>query len=271
MSTMDDITKCMDNWDGQNLSNDDLFADAPPLKRCDGCGKYVEENLLKKCRVCGKYFCPVCRKTHDCRIADKQTESEHNSTGHIHESVPPAREWEPIKEEPSIETKTETKASTSSPVRDKPSRNESDKKKEIVVRLYGTIFVPSIIMLILSLICFFIFTSSRMPILTFIPITLLIIGVCLLIAEIVRYNTEYYIITPESICRRFGVINKEREDIRLDKIDGTHIKRGLFDLIFGSGKIIFYSVGGRHKKFGPIGHPYKIQGIIAERQRVSEK
>ncbi|HJJ48677.1 MAG TPA: hypothetical protein O0X39_06805 [Methanocorpusculum sp.] len=46
----------------------DLFADAPPLKRCDGCGQYFEEQELKKCRICGQYFCPECRKTHDCRI-----------------------------------------------------------------------------------------------------------------------------------------------------------------------------------------------------------
>ena len=46
----------------------DLFADAPPLKRCGGCGRYFEEQEVKKCRVCGEYFCPECRKTHDCRI-----------------------------------------------------------------------------------------------------------------------------------------------------------------------------------------------------------
>ena len=261
---MDDITKRMNNWDGKDPSDDDLFADAPPLKRCDGCGKYVEENLLKKCRVCGKYFCPVCRRTHDCRTVDKLAESEHYSAGHVHEDVPSVQERTPVNGETVIGTKTETKQNTSSPVGDETSFNEFDKKKEIVVRLYGTIFVPSIIMLVLSLICFCIFTSSWLPFLTLIPITVLIIGICMLIAEIVRYNTEYYIISPEAICRRFGVINKEREDVRLDKIDGTHVKRGLFDLIFGSGKIIFYSVGGREKRFGPIGHPYKIQGIIAE-------
>lgn len=54
----------------------DLFADAPPLKRCDGCGRYFEEADLKRCRVCGEYFCPECRKTHDCRIKPDTQKAE---------------------------------------------------------------------------------------------------------------------------------------------------------------------------------------------------
>ena len=46
----------------------DLFEeDAPPVKRCDGCGRYFPENELRRCRACGEVFCKDCQKDHDCR------------------------------------------------------------------------------------------------------------------------------------------------------------------------------------------------------------
>ena len=50
------------------MSDIDLFEeDAPPLKRCNGCGRYFPENELRRCRACGEVFCKDCQKTHDCR------------------------------------------------------------------------------------------------------------------------------------------------------------------------------------------------------------
>lgn len=50
------------------MDNSILFEeDAPPLKKCAGCGQYFDEDKLKRCRVCGEYFCSTCQKTHDCR------------------------------------------------------------------------------------------------------------------------------------------------------------------------------------------------------------
>ena len=57
------------------MSDIDLFEDdAPPVKRCDGCGMYFPENELKRCRACGEVFCKDCQKTHDCRNTSKVQE-----------------------------------------------------------------------------------------------------------------------------------------------------------------------------------------------------
>ena len=49
------------------MDNRELFEEGPKLAKCDGCGRYFEEQMLKQCRACGKSFCPECRITHDCR------------------------------------------------------------------------------------------------------------------------------------------------------------------------------------------------------------
>ncbi|HJJ59699.1 MAG TPA: PH domain-containing protein [Methanocorpusculum sp.] len=286
---MDDITKRMNNWDGKYPSNDalfddDLFADAPPLKRCDGCGKYVEENLLKKCRVCGKYFCPVCRQTHDCRIKTKPTEYEQHSENHIHEEVPPVREQIPVKEKTPIEVRTETKTvpaaekmtQTVSPppaVESIPTNSASPAKKETIskpvggnkelrIRLHGSVFFWPIVWICISFILFIVLGFGY---LIFIPICLLIIAIILLIADLIKYCTEYLVITPTRVYGKNGLVEKDRVNIMVDKIDGVEVNRKLRDFIFGTGNLTICSIGGRHTKtLGPVGKPYKLQELISE-------
>ena len=60
------------------MDNRELFDNGPKLIKCEGCGRYFEEQMLKKCRVCGGYFCPECRLTHDCRET-----AEHSGAHHV--------------------------------------------------------------------------------------------------------------------------------------------------------------------------------------------
>ncbi|HJJ29229.1 MAG TPA: DUF4352 domain-containing protein [Methanocorpusculum sp.] len=55
------------------VEDDELFGEGTPLKLCNGCYRYFEEDKLRRCRICGQYFCPDCQKTHDCRLPQKNT------------------------------------------------------------------------------------------------------------------------------------------------------------------------------------------------------
>jgi len=232
MNCMNGSSSQIDSIDSQDYHQDlDLFADAPPLKSCDGCGKYFEETDLKKCRICGKYFCPECRKTHDCRIKPQKNPPE---------SVPmpphPRESPQPLNSEKIPLTKPNLEA-------------KIPPEKEVRIRKSATCFIGPCIILAIGCVLIPILWYG---ILIAIPCAVLFAGLIYFMITLIRYIHDIIIITPSRIIIRDRRVH---DDIQIDKLDGTQVRKK---------RIIIHSVGGYTYDFGPVRHPFRLQKLISD-------
>lgn len=68
----------------------------------------------------------------------------------------------------------------------------------------------------------------------------------MLLPIVARLRTEY-VVTDKRVVIKTGIITTKTEELTAAKIETVNIKRGIFDMIFRTGKIFLKGTGGTPK------------------------
>lgn len=71
-------------------------------------------------------------------------------------------------------------------------------------------------------------------------------------------------VTNKKIILKKGIFIHSTDELRLEKVESSNIKKSLLGLIFGYGTIIFTGTGNRIIKFDGIKHPQEVKNAIDE-------
>ncbi len=70
------------------------------------------------------------------------------------------------------------------------------------------------------------------------------------------------VVTNKRVILKKGIFIHNTDELRLEKVESTNIKKSLFGLILGYGTIVFTGTGNKVIKFEGIDNPQKIKNEI---------
>ena len=70
------------------------------------------------------------------------------------------------------------------------------------------------------------------------------------------------VVTNKRVILKKGIFIHNTNELRLEKVESTNIKKSLLGLILGYGTIVFTGTGNKVIKFGGIDNPQKIKNEI---------
>jgi uncharacterized membrane protein YdbT with pleckstrin-like domain len=106
--------------------------------------------------------------------------------------------------------------------------------------------------------------QCTLPWLALLVLGILVIGVFIWIAEIVRLSTTRMIVTNRRVLLKKGFFTIQVDELILDSIEGAHIDQSIFGRIFGYGKLILRGRGDTHVEFPTMDRPSRFRAAIED-------
>lgn len=136
-----------------------------------------------------------------------------------------------------------------------------DEKILFQTRKHLIIFVPSVIMLLLSFwLAWFMTRTVVLAHLAWVPP---IIGLVYFSISYIVYLTSRFVVTNKRVIMREGFFNRHANELRLGTISQVNIDQGIFGQIFGYGDVSLNAFGA-FDVFFYISRPYAFQQAVTE-------
>ena len=90
-----------------------------------------------------------------------------------------------------------------------------------------------------------------------------IVAAALLIVQVVKWRTTYFVVTSQRLIDRQGVLARSGVEIPLRSVDNVNISQSIFERLLGVGKIVIESGGKEgHQVIPYVTRPDEVQKII---------
>ena len=113
-------------------------------------------------------------------------------------------------------------------------------------KLHGMIFVPGIVLFVV------------------------IIGIFLLVAAIIRKATTEMAVTNKRVIIKTGLISRKTLEMNLAKVENIGVDQGIFGRMFNFGKITVVGTGGTHEEFSMVASPLDFRKAVQTQADVGQ-
>ncbi|MFB9809012.1 PH domain-containing protein [Haladaptatus pallidirubidus] len=116
--------------------------------------------------------------------------------------------------------------------------------------------------------------SNFFPLANWIGVILVLIGLIIAIPPLLKWRTEWYVLTTEEIYHKKGILSTNTIQIRLDRIQNTTYSQSLIERIFNYGDVTVYTAGSGTMDlvFANVPNPQLVNSILTDQlDRVSMK
>ncbi len=83
----------------------------------------------------------------------------------------------------------------------------------------------------------------------------LVIGIVIFIAEMIRFRTTEMVVTSRRIVVKRGFLSASLNQLSLDAMETSHIRQGLLGRLFGFGNLVIMGRGEGQLHFPPMAEP----------------
>jgi uncharacterized membrane protein YdbT with pleckstrin-like domain len=126
-------------------------------------------------------------------------------------------------------------------------------------KIHWIIFFWSVIFLLIGIICF---TGNEGNFYS--GIVFVLIAIYFGIRALVFYKTSEFGVTNKRVLVKFGFIRRTSFEVLLSKIEGIHVKQGIFGRIFNYGSVVIAGTGGSKQPSPMIFAPFEFRKKILE-------
>jgi hypothetical protein len=93
---------------------------------------------------------------------------------------------------------------------------------------------------------------------------LLVIGIIIWIAELVRMNTTRMVVTNRRVMLKRGFFSIKVDELTLASVEGAHVDQSIFGRMFGYGKLQLRGRGETHLQFPTMERPGQFRAAIED-------
>lgn len=93
---------------------------------------------------------------------------------------------------------------------------------------------------------------------------IVIIGVVLFVAAVVRMTTTEFAVTDKRVILKRGWIKRTTEELAVESIEGVHLDQSFWGRIFRYGKIVVSGTGEAQIHFPPMAEPIEFRRAIED-------
>lgn len=97
----------------------------------------------------------------------------------------------------------------------------------------------------------------------YVGVATIIVATALLLVEVVKWRTTYFVVTDQRLIDRQGVLARSGVEIPIRSVDNVNFTQSIFERLIGVGKIVIESGGQDSKQVIPfVARPEEVQKII---------
>lgn len=97
----------------------------------------------------------------------------------------------------------------------------------------------------------------------YLGIGVIIVSGAILVVEVVKWRTTYFVVTTERVIYRQGVVARSGVEIPLDRLANVNFNQGILERLLGVGDILLQSGGeDGEQTFSDISRPDEVQKTI---------
>jgi membrane protein YdbS with pleckstrin-like domain len=132
--------------------------------------------------------------------------------------------------------------------------------------LHGIVYLPAVILFLLSLLLFAVVfsggdaTKDAMPV----PVIFLSAGVLMTIAGFVRRKTSEFVVTNKRVMVKTGWLNRRSTEILLRQVEGITVDQGIVGRMLDYGTIVVEGTGSDRTRYKGIAGPLKFRMAVQE-------
>jgi hypothetical protein len=93
---------------------------------------------------------------------------------------------------------------------------------------------------------------------------LLVVGIIIWIAELVRMNTTRMVVTNRRVMLKRGFFSIKVDELTLASVEGAHVDQSIFGRMFGYGKLQLRGRGDTHLQFPTMERPGQFRAAIED-------
>jgi uncharacterized membrane protein YdbT with pleckstrin-like domain len=98
---------------------------------------------------------------------------------------------------------------------------------------------------------------------TYLGIGTVIVCAAILVVELVKWRTTYFVVTTDRVIYRQGVVARSGVEIPLERISNVNFKQSIAERLLGVGDILVQSGGeDGEQTFSDISRPEEVQNIV---------
>jgi uncharacterized membrane protein YdbT with pleckstrin-like domain len=98
---------------------------------------------------------------------------------------------------------------------------------------------------------------------TYLGLGIVVVCAAVLIVELVKWRTIYFVVTTDRVIYRQGVVARSGVEIPLERISNVNFKQSILERLLGVGDILVQSGGeDGEQTFGDISRPEEVQNIV---------
>lgn len=98
---------------------------------------------------------------------------------------------------------------------------------------------------------------------TYFGLGLTIVCAAILVVELIKWRTTYFVVTTDRVIYRQGVVARTGVEIPLERIANVNFKQTVFERLVGVGDLLIQSGGeDGEQTFSDISRPEEVQNII---------
>lgn len=106
---------------------------------------------------------------------------------------------------------------------------------------------------------------------TYLGLGIVIVCAAILVVELVKWRTTYFVVTTDRVIYRQGVVARSGVEIPLERISNVNFEQSILERLLGVGDIVVHLVGDiviqegdetGEKIFSDIGRPDEVQNIV---------
>lgn len=97
----------------------------------------------------------------------------------------------------------------------------------------------------------------------YVGVATIIVATALLLVEVVKWRTTYFVVTDQRLIDRQGVLARSGVEIPIRSVDNVNFTQSIFERLIGVGKIVIESGGKEgHQVIPYVARPEEVQKII---------
>ena len=98
---------------------------------------------------------------------------------------------------------------------------------------------------------------------TYLGLGIVIVCAAILVVELVKWRTTYFVVTTDRVIYRQGVVARSGVEIPLERISNVNFKQSILERLLGVGDILVQSGGeDGEQTFSDISRPDDVQNIV---------
>lgn len=99
---------------------------------------------------------------------------------------------------------------------------------------------------------------------------LLVFGVAVSVEKLLNYLNSEFALTNKRLIMKMGFIKRQSVDVLLTKVQGLHVKQGVFGNMFNYGTVTVTGIGGSPDGFNKVSDPVEFRKKVQEQISVLE-